>query len=86
MIPNLTEVIIILAATPTLILITFLPALIELKKPHDSGPRIIPMGNPEMMLVTSFIPFSNIEDEQTFDSSLIQAMSKIVAFLPSLEV
>ncbi len=86
MIPNVTEIIIILATTPLLILIMFSPALIELKKPKDSGPRIIPMENPEMMLVTSFIPFSNIEDEQTFDNSLIQKMSKIVAFLPSLEV
>lgn len=86
MIPNLTEIIIILATTPLLILLMFSPALIELKKPKDSGPRIIPMENPEMMLITSFIPFSNMEDEQTFDSSLIQTLSKIVAFLPSLEV
>jgi hypothetical protein len=48
MMPNLTETIIILAATPLLMLITFLPALIELKKPRDSGPRMIPMENSEI--------------------------------------
>jgi len=35
MISNLIAIIIIIIAAPTLILITFLPALIELKKPKD---------------------------------------------------
>jgi hypothetical protein len=28
----------------------------------------------------------NIEDEQTFDSSLVQTMAKAISFLPSLEI
>jgi hypothetical protein len=86
MIPNLTEIIIILAATPALILIMFLPAFIELKKPKDGGPRLIKMENSGMIFATRFIPIANMEDEQKFDSSLIQTMAKIVDFLPSLEV
>jgi hypothetical protein len=87
MIPNLAEIIIIIAATPALILLMFLPAFVELKKPKDCGPRMIPMENSAInLLITRFIPFANIEDEQNFDSSLIQKMAKIVEVLPSLEV
>jgi len=85
MIPNLTAIIVILVTTPALILIMFLPALIELKKPRDSGPRIITAESLDA-LITRFIPIANIEDEQKFDNSLIQAIAKIVEVLPSLEV
>ena len=86
MIPNLTAII-ILVVTPALILITFLPALIELKKPKDGGPRMITAEIPKGHLFTTrFSPVVNMEDEQTFDRSLIQTMTKIIAFLPSLEV
>ena len=86
MIPNLTAIIIIIITTPVLILIMFLPAFIELKKPKDRGPRSITAEIPEMNLhITRFISIANIEDEQIFDSSLIQTMTKIIAVLPSLE-
>jgi hypothetical protein len=50
MIPNLTAVIIIFSAISTLILITFLPAFIELKKPKDGGPIRIIAGVSEVNL------------------------------------
>jgi hypothetical protein len=87
MIPNLTAIIIIIATTPALILLMFLPAFIELKKPKDHGPRTIAMEKSEMnSLIARLLPIANIEDEQNFDSSLIQGIAKIVDFLPSLEV
>jgi hypothetical protein len=87
MIPNLTAVIIIISAISTLILITFLPAFIELKKPKDRGPRRILAGVSEVNLrVAPVLPIVNIEDEQTFDSSLVQTMAKAISFLPSLEI
>jgi hypothetical protein len=87
MIPNLTAIIIIIITTPVLILIMFLPAFIELKKPKDGGPRMITAEIPEVnVLITHFIPIANIEDEQKFDSSLIQTMAKSIEVLPSLEV
>ena len=87
MIPNLAETIIIIAATPALILLMFLPAFLELKKPKDWGPRMIPMENSAINLfMTRFVSIANIEDEQKFDGSLIQKMAKIVDVLPSLEV
>ena len=88
MIPNLTSTIVMLiTVTPVLILIMFLPAFIELKRPKDGGPRMITAEIPEInMLTTRFIPIANIEDEQKFDSSLIQTMAKVISVLPSLEV
>jgi len=88
MILNLTLIIIILVgATPTLILIMFLPALFELKKPKDAGPRMILNSIPEVkMLAMHVIPIANIEKEQKFDVSLIQTIVKIIEFLPRLEV
>jgi hypothetical protein len=87
MIPNLTAIIIITITTLALILIMFLPAFIELKRPKDGGPRMITAEIPEInMITTRFIPIANIEDEQKFDSSLIQTMAKRIEFLPSLEI
>jgi hypothetical protein len=88
MIPNLTAIIAILLVTaPILILIMFLPAFLELKKPKDDGPRMIMGSIPEVnMRITHLIPITNIEDEQKFDSSLIQTMAKILEVLPTLEV
>ena len=88
MIPNLTLIIIILiGVTPALVLIMFLPALFELKKPRDAGPRAIVDSIPEVkMLAMHVIPIANIEKEQKFDVSLIQTIAKIIGSLPSLEV
>jgi len=88
MIPNLTSIIaIIIVTTPILILIMFLPALLELKKPKDDGPRMIMGSIPTVnMRLSRVIPIVNIEDEQKFDRSLIQTLTRIVEVLPSLEV
>ena len=88
MIPNLTSIItILIVATPILILITFLPAFLELKKPKDGGPRMIMRSIPEVKTRTvHVIHIANIEKEQKFDVSLIQTMAKILEVLPTLEV
>jgi len=88
MIPNLTSMIIILiVATPILIFIMFLPALLELKKPKDRGPRMIMGSIPEVKTRTvHVIRIVNIEKEQKFDISLIRTMAKIIEVLPNLEV
>ena len=88
MIPNLTSIItILIVATPILILITFLPAFLELKKPKDGGPRMIMRSIPEVKTLTAHaIHIANIEKEQKFDISLIQTIAKIIEVLPNLEV
>jgi hypothetical protein len=86
MIPNLTVIIIILVTTPMLILLMFLPAFIELKKPKDRGPRLITTGISEVNLfMANFSPLANIENEQRYDGSLNQTIAKVIAVLPSLE-
>ena len=88
MIQNLTSIIALLVVTtPILILVMFLPALLELKKPKDSGPRMIMGTDPGVnMRLLHVIPFVSMEDEQKFDKSLIQTLAGIIEILPSFEV
>ena len=87
MIPNLTSIIaILILGTTTLILIMLLPALLELKKPKDGGPRMILDNISEVQIqIMRMIPIASIEDEQKFDSALIQPLAKIIEVLPSLD-
>ncbi len=89
MIPTLTQTILIFVVlgTPLLLLIMFLPALIELRRPKDHGPRLImdkvPVFHVQPHVVTSIV---NIEEEIKFEHSLIPRLTKIIEVLPSLEV
>lgn len=88
MISNLTPTLIavIIIGAPSLILIMFLPALLELKKPKDSGPRKIMEDVSEMQgQMGKIIPIVNIEEEQKFDVALVKKIATIIAALPSLE-
>ena len=65
----------------------FLPAILELRKPKDGGPRMIMGGIPEAPFqMTAFLPIVNIEEEQMFDYSLLRPLAKIIGVLPSLEL
>jgi hypothetical protein len=88
MVPNLNSVIAILVlGTPILILIVFLPALVELKKPKDCGPRMIMDHFPNGGLAAAPIShLTNIEEDQKFTQSLFRQLTKILEFLPNLEV
>jgi hypothetical protein len=88
MIPNLTLIIaLLILGTPILILIMFLPAILELRKPKDGGPRMIMDGVLEVrMQLAGAVPLVNIEEEKRFDSSLLRPLAKIIEALPSLEV
>jgi hypothetical protein len=71
--------------TPVLILILFLPAIVELKKPKDNGPRIISDQIPIARPATgSVFHLTNIEEEQKMENLLLR-LSKIIDFLPNLE-
>jgi hypothetical protein len=88
MIPNPTSIItILILGTPILISTMFLPAILELKKPKDEGPRMIMGGVPEAPFpVAAVFPIVNIEEDQKFDSSLLKPLAKVIGVLPSLEV
>jgi hypothetical protein len=87
MIPNLTLIIIILAVgTPILILIMLLPALLELKKPKDAGPRLIMDNISEVQFQMRAVFIASMEEEQKFDRALIRMLAKIIEVLPSMEI
>ena len=87
MIPNLTQTILILVlGTPLLILIVFLPALIELRKPKDCGPRMILGKMPEFYVQPRVVAIANIEEEIKFECSLLPRLLKVIEVLPSLEI
>jgi hypothetical protein len=88
MIPNLiSAILLIVFGTPTLIIVVFLPALLELRRPRDSGPRII-MEDVHAGLIglLSVATIVNIEEEHRFDRSLLPRLLKAIEVLPSLEV
>ena len=80
MIPNLNLVLSLFACITTMVTLTlFLPAFIELKKPHDNGPR------PIIDIQTNFMTLASIEKEQKFDKQLIDKLSIVFAALPNIE-
>jgi hypothetical protein len=65
----------------------FLPAILELRRPKDGGPRMIMDNVLEVrMQLAGAVPLVNIEEEKRFDSSLLRPLAKIIEALPSLEV
>jgi hypothetical protein len=88
MIPNLTSaILLVVIGAPTLILVMFLPAFLELRKPRDGGPRII-MNDPHGIMVRSFSAAGllNIDEEKWFDKSLLLRLVNVIEVLPCLEV
>jgi len=89
MVPNLnpTAFITLILGVSTFIFIMLLPALLELKRPKDAGPRAI-MDNTstiQSQIREKTILIVNVEEEQGFDQALIKKISDIIAVLPSLE-
>lgn len=70
-------------------LIMLLPALLELKRPKDAGPRLI-MGSitATLQLQTRLIiPLADIEKEELrFDRTTVKKITDIIAVLPNIEV
>jgi len=67
MIPDPNSLIATLIATTAIIIVLFfLPALIELKKPKDAGPRLINDNIPKIRISTLKVPLTDIEEEQKF--------------------
>jgi hypothetical protein len=89
MIPNLTAIILLIVGTPMLIFALLLPTIIELKKPKDKGPRVIMAEFPESQTQKLWFPRLNVigvEEEHSFDRSVVQSIAGIIEVLPSLEI
>jgi len=64
----------------------FLPALLELKKHKDAGPRLIMNDAPIMQTkMRETVLIVNVEEEHGFDQVLAKKMADVMAVLPNLE-
>ena len=84
MIPNPTPTtfIILIFGVSIFFFIMLLPALLELKKPKDSGPRLIMNDTPVMQ---PGILIANVEEDHIFDQTFVEKIADIIAVLPNLE-
>ena len=86
MIPNLISSILLIIGTPALFLILFLPALLELRRPRDRGPRRIVEDHRELLFGSlAMRALVNIEEEPTFEQTLLSRLGRVIAVLPCLE-
>lgn len=84
--PNPMTFIMLILGIFLFILIMLLPALWELKRPKDAGPRVI-MDNillvrPQTRKATLTV---NLEAEQKFDQTLAKKIADVISVLPNLE-
>ncbi len=84
----LTSIIPLFLAVLTFIMVMLLPAIIELKKPKDAGPRIMleDMISLQSLSVSPDIPLLDFDDEVELNQKIIEKMAKVLAILPKLEV
>lgn len=71
----------------TFIFIMLLPAILELKRPKDAGPRIIEkFGTVQYHPTEASIPLVNIEEEQyKLNKKIVRRIVEIMAILPNME-
>ena len=90
MIPNPTPtmLVILIFGVSTFIFIMLLPALFELKRPKDAGPRKImdAIIAVQQFQLGQIISLMNVEEEKLgLDQVLVKKIAEIIAFLPNLE-
>jgi len=76
----LTSAIMLFFGVITFIIIMLLPAIIELKKPRDAGPKML-----ENNAQYEISLLANIESDIKFDWTIIKRVAEIIAILPNLE-
>lgn len=85
--PTPTTFIMLILGVSTFIFIMLLPALLELKRPKDSGPRAIMdkiiVAQSQMRKTLLIV---DVEEGQGFDKKLTKKIADIIAFLPNLEI
>jgi hypothetical protein len=87
MIPDLSSAsVIVVLVMPVLLLIMLLPTVLELKKPRDSGPRLIVGNFLGTFLQAAPLPLIiNIEENQEFDVKIARPISLVFGFLQNLD-
>jgi len=83
--PTSTFIMLIVGAS-AFIFIMLLPALLELKRPKDSGPRrIMPDVHIGQFYTKANVPVANIDEEGKFSRILVEKIAEVIAVLPNLE-
>jgi hypothetical protein len=84
--PTPTTLIILSFGVSIFIFIIFLPALLELKRPKDAGPRVImddaPILQPRRRETILIV---DIEEGYGFNRTLAEKIADVIAVLPNLE-
>lgn len=71
---------------PVFLFLMFLPAVVELKKPQDAGPRLITESTLNVAFPTVDLgSLVNIESGTQIDLTLTTALSGFLSFLPKLD-
>ena len=84
--PTQTAFMALILGVSTFIFIMFLPALFELKKHKDAGPRLIMNDAPVMQTrMRKAVLIANVEEEDKFDQILVGKIASIMAVLPNIE-
>jgi hypothetical protein len=86
--PTPTTVAILLFGVSVCIFLMLLPALLELKRPKDAGPRMImdDITINQHSQRGAMIPLASIEEEKfRLDQTLVKKIAEVIAFLPNLE-
>jgi hypothetical protein len=85
MIPSFITLFTAVPTAAIVIMLMFLPAIIELKKPQDAGPRSITNFPTNWHLSALKMDLFDIEDELKLDSSLVGKVGSFLSFIPNLE-
>jgi hypothetical protein len=81
---NLSLLVVQTAIVTSVVMLLFLPAIVELKKPKDSGPRLI-KENLESVRISEFITgIVDLEEEENDKSTL--GLTNFLCRFPNLEV
>ncbi|MDH5460455.1 MAG: hypothetical protein OEY95_05640 [Candidatus Bathyarchaeota archaeon] len=85
--PTSTTLITLCFGVLIFIFIMFLPALLELKKPKDAGPRMIlnDVSVLQQLQIVQKIPIANMEEDLRFDQTVVKKIANVIAMLPNLE-
>ncbi|MDI6904972.1 MAG: hypothetical protein QMD13_05740 [Candidatus Bathyarchaeia archaeon] len=85
--PTSTTLITLCFGVLIFIFIMFLPALLELKKPKDAGPRMIlnDVAVLQQLQIVQKIPIANMEEDLRFDQTVVKKIANVIAMLPNLE-
>jgi len=85
--PTPTMLIMLCFGVLIFIFIMLLPALLELKKPKDAGPRMMlnDVTVLQQLQIMQKISIANMEEDLGFDQVAVKKMANVIAMLPNLE-